>query len=95
MLPVFAYLPLIHLAFREGDERIVLVANLAGIAVAGGGAVLLAPPFGVAGAMAAAALAQVAILVLHVVRTRRRAPASGDPGLADDRLAVAHALPDL
>src|SRR5207244_10661759 len=42
MVPVYAYLPLIHLAFRDGDEWIVLAANLVGIAVAGPGAVLLA-----------------------------------------------------
>jgi len=93
MLPVFAYLPLIHLAFREGDERIVLGANLAGIAVAGLGAVALAPALGVTGAMAAAALAQVAILGIHVVRTRRRVVTRATP--VEERLEVARALPDL
>jgi O-antigen/teichoic acid export membrane protein len=93
MLPVYGYLPLIHLAFRDGDERIVLAANLAGIAVAGAGAVLLAPSLGLTGAMLAAAAAQVAILVLHVIRTAR----SPDAGVAtaDPTMELAHALPDL
>lgn len=95
MLPVFAYLPLIHLAFRDGDERTVLGANLAGIIVAGVGAIVLAPPFGVTGAMAAAAMAQLAILALHVTRTRRRASGVDDPGPTDEREEVVHALPDL
>lgn len=97
MLPVFAYLPLIHLAFREGAERIVLAANLAGIGVAGLGTVALAPALGVTGAIAAAALAQVMILGIHVARTRRWVAPAGVAALpgADERFEVAGALPDL
>lgn len=97
MLPVFVYLPLVHLAFRDGDERSVLVVNLAGIVVAGAGTIVLAPSLGVTGAIAAAALAQVAILALHVARTRWRGVTAGaaPAGVADAAPEVAHALPDL
>jgi O-antigen/teichoic acid export membrane protein len=72
MVPAFWYLSLIHLAFREGDERVVLVATCAGIAVAGVGAAVTIPAAGLTGAMAAAALAQVAILAIHGARTAWR-----------------------
>ena len=82
MLPVYAYSPLVHLAFREGDERIVLASNVAGIAVAGGGTMLLAPALGIVGAMAAAAAAQAVILALHVARTLRRSAEVRSPAAA-------------
>jgi O-antigen/teichoic acid export membrane protein len=96
MLPVFAYLPLVHLAFRDGDERIVLAANLVGIGTAGVGAVLLVPSLGLTGAMLAAAVAQVVILGLHLVRTMRRPERAAGPGAAGGRsMEVVDALPDL
>ena len=84
MLPAFAYLPLVHLAFREADERVVMVVTLAGIAVAGAGAAVAIPAFGLAGAIWAAALGQVAILGLHVARTTlRRDRGAAAPDLLD------------
>lgn len=82
MLPVYAYAPLVHLAFREKDERFVLGSTIAGIAVAGGGALLLAPALGLLGAIAAAATAQGSILALHIVRTRRRPEVARSSGAA-------------
>jgi O-antigen/teichoic acid export membrane protein len=96
MLPVFAYLPLVHLAFREGDEWIVLTANLAGVGAAGVGAVLLAPSLGLTGAMLAAAVAQVVILGLHLVRTVRRPERAGPAGPAGvASMERVDALPDV
>jgi O-antigen/teichoic acid export membrane protein len=90
MMPAFAYLPLVHLAFRDGDERAVLGVNIAGIIVAGGLAWVLIPPLGLTGAMTAAAVGQVSILALHLLRTRwrHRHPSAHERPLA-------HALSDV
>lgn len=93
MLPAFAYLPLVHLAFRDGDERIVLAANLAGLGVAGVGALVLVPVLGLTGAMLASAAAQVAILALHLVRTVRRP--DGSVAAGDPAMELLDALPDV
>jgi O-antigen/teichoic acid export membrane protein len=76
MLPCYLYLPLVYLAFRAGRERAVLGANVLGIVVGLVGAVLLARPLGIGGAMLAAAAAQVAIAAVHVALTIR-GPADG------------------
>ncbi|MFN8621967.1 MAG: hypothetical protein U0869_14650 [Chloroflexota bacterium] len=102
MLPAFWYLALIHLAFREGDERVVLVATLTGIAIAGLGATLLIPVAGLTGAMGAAAVAQVAILAIHAGRTAWRGGRAGSETAPDllpegDALerGLTHALSDV
>jgi O-antigen/teichoic acid export membrane protein len=81
MAPVYLYLPLVHLQFREGRARAVILVNLLGILVAGVGTVLLATPLGVAGAMLAAAGAQVALAVAHVIVVLRpsRLPVPASP----------------
>ncbi len=73
MLPVYLYLPLVHLQFREGRAQAVIVVNLLGIVVAAVGTVLLAPSLGIAGAMLAAAAAQLALAAAHVVLVLRPA----------------------
>jgi O-antigen/teichoic acid export membrane protein len=81
MLPPFGYLPLVYLAFREGDERVVVIANVIGILLSGALALVLAPRFGLTGAMASAATGQAAILLIHAARTRVRGGRTGQPGL--------------
>ena len=97
MLPAFAYLPLVYLAFREGDERIVLAANVVGIAASGLLSLALIAPLGLTGAMAGAAVAQLVILACHAWRTgrgRSRPPAT-DAIAPVRQLEVADALPDV
>jgi O-antigen/teichoic acid export membrane protein len=98
MVPAFGYLPLVYLAFREGDERVVVLANVVGIMFSGALAFLLAPVVGLTGAMASAAAGQAAILGLHVMRTRWRrdqgsAPAAGTWAMAT--VEAPDALPDM
>jgi O-antigen/teichoic acid export membrane protein len=76
MVPAFGYLPLVHLAFREGDERVVVAGNGLGILLSGALALVLAPRLGLTGAMASAAAGQAAILCIHVLRTRMQGQAT-------------------
>jgi O-antigen/teichoic acid export membrane protein len=85
MLPCYLYLPLVHLQFREGRARAVILVNLLGIVVSAVGTVLLAPPLGIAGAMLAAAAAQAALAAAHVILVLRPAP-SPSPAPASDAL---------
>jgi O-antigen/teichoic acid export membrane protein len=94
----FAYLPLVYLAFREGGERVVVGANLVGIGVSGSLALLLAPVFGLAGAMAGAAAGQLAILGVHLWRTRRARPAEAGAQAMPSGVRIVEprdALPDV
>jgi O-antigen/teichoic acid export membrane protein len=74
MLPCYLYLPLVHLQFREGRARAVILVNLLGIVVAAVGALVLAPALEIAGAMLAAAGAQIAVAAAHIVLVLRQAP---------------------
>jgi O-antigen/teichoic acid export membrane protein len=98
MLPAFGYLPLVYLAFREGDERVVVAANVIGILLSGALALALAPRLGLPGAMASAAAGQAAILVIHVVRTRVQGDHGARPGLEvwkGTQVETPDALPDM
>jgi hypothetical protein len=64
--------------------------NISGIIVAGGLAWVLIPPLGITGAMTAAALGQLAILGLHLLRVRWRRQ-----GPSAHERRVAHALSDV
>ena len=86
MLPCYLYLPLVYLLFREGRAGAVVAVNLLGIVVAGIGTAVLAPPLGIAGAMLAAAGAQVAIATGHVVLVLRPAPPPIPAATANDAL---------
>jgi O-antigen/teichoic acid export membrane protein len=79
MAPAYAYVALVQLAFREGDERAVLWVTLAGVAVAGLGAALTVPVMGLTGAILSAAVAQVGILAFHALRARSRGDRSVSP----------------
>ena len=70
-LPVYAYLPLVYGAYRDGRERLVLVANLCGIGVAAVGTAVLAGTFGIGGAMLAAAAGQTTVAAALIVGERR------------------------
>jgi O-antigen/teichoic acid export membrane protein len=98
MLPAFGYLPLVYLAFREGDERVVVVANVIGILLSGALALVLVPRFGLVGAMASAAAGQVAIAVIHAMRTRVQREHAAVPGLEvwkGTQVETPDALPDM
>lgn len=72
-LPVFAYLPFIYGAYREGRERSVLVANVAGIVVGLAATLALAPRLGMLGAMLAALAAQSTVAAMVIASTVRAA----------------------
>ena len=85
-LPVFAYLPLVYRAYRDGRERTVVLANVGGIGVTLFGTVMLAPTMGIGGAMLAAAAGQLTVGGVLVVARPRAAP-------SDHRVEAPSALP--
>lgn len=74
LLP-WLYLTQVHLAFRAGQERLVVGANLAAIGVVALSTLLLVPSLGIAGAMAGAAAGQAMVAVLLIAGVRRSEPA--------------------
>jgi O-antigen/teichoic acid export membrane protein len=82
-LPVYGYLPLVHRAYRDGRERLVLAANASGIAVAAVGTLSLAGGFGIGGAMLSAAAGQATVGTVLLVAERRWAPATPRTNVPD------------
>jgi O-antigen/teichoic acid export membrane protein len=74
MAPAFGYSVLVTLAFREGQERLVLAGSVAGILAAAVAGLALIPSTGIGGAMVAAACSQMTVLGVHVARTARWGP---------------------
>jgi O-antigen/teichoic acid export membrane protein len=73
MLPPFLFTPLVYYQFRRRRARLVVYGSFLGTAVSIAGTFALAPGLGIAGAMVAAALAQLSIAMFHVGLFRRHA----------------------
>lgn len=66
VLPIFYYLPTIYIFYKQARQRIVLHINIFGVLANLFLTLILIKPFGITGALAASALAQVGMLIAYL-----------------------------
>jgi hypothetical protein len=81
--PAYLYLPLVYWQFRLNRPGVVLGLNLLGTAISAGLSVWLLPQAGIAGGLAAAAVAQWAMLGAYLWLARQRRPAADAVAVPD------------